>query len=138
MKPPKRHSFPLPNTLRNIGIPGPSGAPGIAYAYLGCYYQSATAKVLSNFQQTFNASINAQCSVICNTLKFNFFATVYNALTSSGDCYCGNILNLVTVLNLGSGAAKDDNCAPCGGGPTPPGACGITTSSTVAVYARAF
>lgn len=120
------------------GIPGPSGAPGIAYAYLGCYYHTSSARVLSYFQQTFTVSINAQCSELCNTLKYNFFATVYNAATSSGDCYCGNTLNLVALLNLGTGAAKDDNCAPCGGGPNPPGACGIATSSTAAVYARAF
>lgn len=131
--PTKPLSFP-----QHTGLTGPSGSPGIAYAYLGCYYQSSTSKVLSTFQTSYSVGINTQCSVVCNTQKFNFFGTVYNAATSTGECYCGNTINSVTVLNLGNGAAKDDNCPPCGGGPVPPGSCGLVSSSTVAIYARAF
>ena len=124
------------------GLPGPSGAPGIAYAYLGCFYQSGTSstpttgKVLSNFITTYTTSGNTQCSTYCNLRSNNFYG-VTNTGTSV-DCYCGDTLQYVTILNLGAGMAPDNNCGTCFGGPSPAGECGIETSNTVAIYARAY
>ena len=138
----------LNSQLTFIGPAGPSGAPGIASALLAFFYQNgspitATGRVLTTYINTFtasaSASANAQCSVICNTQAYNFFGTVNtNLSTPSVDCYCGNTLNYVTVIGLGSGMAPDNNCSPCNGGPKPPGDCGVATSNTVAIYARAF
>ena len=124
------------------GLTGPSGAPGIAYAYLGCFYQLGTSstpttgKVLSNFIATYPTSGNTQCSTYCNSQNNNFYG-VTNTGTSV-DCYCGDTLQYVTILNLGSGMAPDNNCGTCFGGPAPAGECGIETSYTVAIYARAY
>ncbi|KAK0513497.1 hypothetical protein JMJ35_004483 [Cladonia borealis] len=124
------------------GLTGPSGAPGIAYAYLGCFYQTGTSstpttgKVLSNYITTYTTSGNLQCSAYCNSQNNNFYG-VTNTGTSV-DCYCGDTLQFVTILNLGSGMAPDNNCGTCFGGPAPAGECGIVTSFTVAIYARAF
>ena len=124
------------------GLTGPSGAPGIAYAYLGCFYQTGTSstpttgKVLSNFIATYTTSGNTQCSAYCNLQNNNFYG-VTNTGTSV-DCYCGDTLQFVTILNLGSGMAPDNNCGTCYGGPAPAGECGIETSYTVAIYARAY
>jgi len=124
----------------SIGPTGPSGAPGIAYAFLACFYQTGRSTntlglVLSSNINTFTASANAQCSVICNTQAYNFFGSQHE---HGVDFYCGNTLNFVTAAGLGSGMAPDNNCAPLHGGPQPPGDCGVLTSSTVAIYARAF
>jgi len=35
---------------------------------------------------------------------------------ASVDCYCGVTLSFVTILNVGSGAAPDNNCFTCVGG----------------------
>lgn len=116
------------------------GAAGIAYAYLGCFYQGSS-KILSNYQQNYPTSINNQCSVVCNAQGYNFFGTVFlgGLVVAAGECYCGNALNYVAVLNLGIGPAPDNNCPPCpGSGLAPLGACGFATMSTVAIYARAF
>ena len=124
------------------GLTGPSGAPGIAYAYLGCFYQLGTSstpttgKVLSNFIATYTTSGNTQCSTYCNSQNNNFYG-VTNTGTSV-DCYCGDTLQYVTILNLGAGMAPDNNCGTCFGGPAPAGECGIETSYTVAIYARAY
>lgn len=124
------------------GLTGPSGAPGIAYAYLGCFYQTGTSstpntgKVLSNFIATYTTSGNIQCSTYCNSQNNNFYG-VTNTGTSV-DCYCGDTLQFVTILNLGSGMAPDNNCGTCYGGPAPAGECGVLTSYTVAIYARAY
>ena len=124
------------------GLTGPSGAPGIAYAYLGCFYQTGTSstpttgKVLSNFIAAYTTSGNTQCSAYCNSQNNNFYG-VTNTGTSV-DCYCGDTLQFVTILNLGSGMAPDNNCGTCYGGPAPAGECGVETSYTVAIYARAY
>lgn len=121
----------------SVGPTGPSGAPGIAYAFLACFYQTGSStntlgRVLSSYINTFTASANAQCSVICNTQAYNFFGTVNTNTTTPGvDCYCGNTLNFVTAAGLGSGMAPDNNCAPCYGGPQPPRDCGVLTSTVV-------
>ena len=125
-----------------IGAIGPTGAPGIAYAYLSCFYQSGSptvtsGRVLATYIASFTANANLQCSVVCNAQVYNFFGTV-NSNATSVDCYCGNTLNYVTIVSLGSGIAPDNNCASCSGGPAPPGECGVITSSTVAIYSRAF
>ena len=124
------------------GVPGQTGAPGIAYAYLGCFYQMGTSstpntgKVLRNFVATYNTSGNVQCSTYCNSQNNIFYGVTNTA--SSVDCYCGDTLQFVTILNLGSGMAPDNNCGTCYGGPAPAGECGVVTSSTVAIYARAY
>ena len=96
-------------------------------------------RVLSTYQVTYATNANNQCAVVCNTGAYNFFGIVNTNITTAGvDCYCGNTLKYVTVLGLGTGIAPDNNCATCIGGPAPAGDCGIQTSSTVAIYARAF
>lgn len=124
------------------GLTGPSGPPGIAFAWLGCFLQTGTSststgKVLTNFIATYTTSGNAQCSAYCNSVNFNFYGTV-NVGTTSVDCYCGDVLNLVSITGLGVGATTDNNCGLCVNGPAPAGECGIQSSSTVAIFARAF
>ena len=68
---------------------------------VGCFYQlgassTSTGKVLTNFIQTYTTSGNPQCSVACNNQNFNFYGTV-NVGTTSVDCYCGDILNFVSM-----------------------------------------
>ena len=124
------------------GQTGPSGAPGIAYAYLGCFYQTGTSstptigKVLSNYITTYTTSGNIQCSTYCNSQNNNFYGVTNTG--SSVDCYCGDTLQFVTIINLGAGRAPDNNCGTCYGGPAPAGECGVVTSFTVAIYARAY
>ena len=122
-----------------IGPTGLRGLPGIAYSWLGCFYQTglpsvSTGKVLSSFQTTYTTNINAQCSAACLALGTTFFGTVNNG-TTSGDCYCGNTLNYVTVTSLTNGQAPDNNCALCNSGG---GECGIYTSNTIAIFSKAF
>ena len=47
-------------------------------------------------------------------------------------------LSLFLSLDLGFGKAPDNNCGTCYGGSAPAGECGVVTSSTVAIYARAY
>ncbi|KAL2043931.1 hypothetical protein N7G274_003451 [Stereocaulon virgatum] len=127
------------------GMTGPTGATGpqgFAYSFVSCFYQTGTSssssgKVLSNFIATYTSNANFQCAAACNSLNNNFYA-VTNVGTVSVDCYCGDVLSFVTVVGLGSGLAPDNNCGTCVGGPAPAGECGIQSSSTVAVYARAY
>ena len=95
-----------------------------------------TGKALRNFVATYNTSGNVQCSTYCNSQNNIFYGVTNTA--SSVDCYCGDTLQFVTILNLGSGMAPDNNCGTCYGGPAPAGECGVVTSSTVAIYARAY
>lgn len=124
------------------GLTGPSGAPGIAYAYLGCFFQAGTSstptvgKVLNNFIATYTTSGNVQCSTYCNSQNNNFYGVTNTG--SSVDCYCGDTLQYVTIANLGAGMAPGNNCGTCYGGPAPAGECGVVTSFTVAIYARAY
>ena len=167
------------------GLTGPSGAPGIEYAYcellqpfnqkekpnkkqhqdlpvvtfplnpinstatsnaqnisVGCFYQSGASsstvgKVLSTFQQTYTIGGNTNCSKTCNSQNYNFYGVV-NTPTTTVDCYCGDTLNFISIANLGTGAAPDNNCVLCVGGPAPAGECGVELSSVVAIFARAF
>jgi len=54
------------------GAMGPSGSPGIAYAYLGCFYQSGNSSSTSNkvlvggFIATYTTGGNVNCSSQCN------------------------------------------------------------------------
>ena len=121
------------------GVAGARGPSGYAFSYLGCFYQTGlpsitTGKVLSSFQTTYTTNINAQCSATCLALGTTFFGTVNNG-TTSGDCYCGNTLNYVTVTSLMNGQAPDNNCAQCNSGG---GECGIYTSNTIAIFSKAF
>ena len=121
------------------GAAGPRGSQGIDFAYIGCFYQSGTTttttgKVLSNFEAVYTGSANTQCATICLAGSFTFFGVVNNG-TTSGDCYCGNSLNYVTVSLLGTGQAPDNNCYLCNYGY---GECGNYTASTIGVYARSF
>ena len=56
--------------------PGQTGATGIAFAYLGCFYQPApgsllgSGKVLSAFQITSTAAIDQLCSSTCNSQNY--------------------------------------------------------------------
>ena len=125
------------------GPVGPTGPPSVAYGYLGCFYQSGTSsstsgKVLSTFITSYSTRANTQCSNVCNSQLYNFYGTVSTG--SATDCYCGNIVNYVTVLGLGNGRAPENNCGGCpgGGGPAPAGYCGIATSSTVAIFAHGY
>jgi len=123
----------------SIGITGPSGAPGIAYAFLACFYQTGSStntlgRVLSSYINTFTASANAQCSVICNTQAYNFLG---NQHEHGVDCYCGNMLNFVTAAGLGSVWRRTITVRRVMGDPSPRET-GVLTSSTVAIYARAF
>ncbi|KAK4697255.1 hypothetical protein P7C71_g787, partial [Lecanoromycetidae sp. Uapishka_2] len=126
------------------GAIGPSGAPGLAYAYLGCFYQAGTSatpttnKVLSGgFINTYTTYGDSNCSLQAKTLSNNYYG-VTNVAAASVDCYCGDTLSAVTVVGLGTGMASDTNCFTCVGGPSPAGVCGLESSSTIAIYARAF
>lgn len=110
---------------------------------VGCYYQqyassTTSSKVLSSFQRTYTSGANLGCSVLCNNQNFNFYGLVNTGTGTNVDCYCGDTLNYVTILSLGSGAAPNNNCGLCPGGPAPSGECGILSSNTVAIFARAF
>ena len=125
------------------GLVGPSGAPGYAYTYLGCFYQqgaatSTSGKVLKAYQQTYTTGANVGCASVCNNLNANFYGVVTTRTGNNTDCYCGDALNFVTIVNLGSGAAPDNNCNACGGEPPPAGECGMLASNTVAIFAKAF
>ena len=110
---------------------------------VSCFYQTGTSgstaqKVLNVYQTTYTSSANKQCGTLCNNQLFNFYGVVNTGTGNNVDCYCGDTLNYVTILNLGSGLAPDNNCGLCNGGPAPAGECGIYSSSTVAIFARAF
>lgn len=110
---------------------------------VGCFYQQgaynvAGSKVLTNYQQMYTSGANANCSTVCINQSYNFYGVVNTGTGNNVDCYCGNTLNYVTVLNLGSGAAPDNNCVTCVGGPAAAGECGVESSSTVAIFAKAF
>ncbi|THV92003.1 hypothetical protein D6D26_08705 [Aureobasidium pullulans] len=128
--------------------PGPV-ATGILYAYLGCYVQTGsstvtTGRALTSYQGTFTGQVNSRCSSTCLTLNFVYFGTV-NQGTSSADCWCGNAISYVTVnsglLSGTTGEAGENNCFLCIGGSVSggvPGACGNSSSSTIAIFARSF
>ncbi|THY20385.1 hypothetical protein D6D02_01872 [Aureobasidium pullulans] len=128
--------------------PGPV-ATGILYAYLGCYVQTGsstvtTGRALTSYQGTFTGQVNSRCSSTCLTLNFVYFGTV-NQGTSSADCWCGNAISYVTVnsglLSGTTGEAGENNCFLCNGGSVSggvPGACGNSSSSTIAIFARSF
>lgn len=110
---------------------------------MGCYYQQGAAtlsasKVLNKFQQTYTTGANLGCSTLCTNQIYNFYGVTDTGTGTNIDCYCGDTLSLVTIVGLGSGAATENNCALCLGGPVPAGDCGSIASSTVAIYARAF
>ncbi|THX88208.1 hypothetical protein D6D04_00466 [Aureobasidium pullulans] len=128
--------------------PGPV-ATGILYAYLGCYVQTGsstvtTGRALTSYQGTFTGQVNSRCSSTCLTLNFVYFGTV-NQGTNSADCWCGNAISYVTVnsglLSGTTGEAGENNCFLCNGGSVSggvPGACGNSSSSTIAIFARSF
>ena len=95
-------------------------------------------KVLSTYRATYSSGANANCSVLASNQNINFYGLVNTGTGTNVDCYVGDVLNFVTILNLGSGAAPDNNYALCAGGPAPAGECGVASSSTVAIFARAF
>ena len=85
---------------------------------VGCFYQtgastSTSGKVLTNYQKTYTSGANLNCSVVCNNQNFNYYGLVNTGTSTNVDGYCGDTLNFVTVLNLGSGAAPDNNCVLC-------------------------
>ncbi|THW63546.1 hypothetical protein D6D20_03536 [Aureobasidium pullulans] len=145
--PPPPYS-PNPTNTTSPSPPGPV-ATGILYAYLGCYVQTGsstvtTGRALTSYQGTFTGQVNSRCSSTCLTLNFVYFGTV-NQGTSSADCWCGNAISYVTVnsglLSGTTGEAGENNCFLCNGGSVSggvPGACGNSSSSTIAIFARSF
>ena len=140
-----------PSLTSHSRPPGPTGAPSIQFAYLGCYQQTCSkqqvptgilpcyygfdnATIFGGFNQTVqgnaNSNIDAQCSNICiNKYGANYFGTINSASgTTTGDCYCG--------FSITSGTAVQTNCGVCNGQAV--GLCGTYSQSSIAVYARAF
>ncbi|KAI4721021.1 hypothetical protein E4T48_02637 [Aureobasidium sp. EXF-10727] len=128
--------------------PGPL-ATGILYGYLGCYVQTGsstvtTGRALPAFQATYTSQANSRCSSVCLSLNYVYFGTV-NQGTASVDCWCGNSITYVTVqsglLSGTTGEAGENNCYLCNGGSVAggvPGACGNSSVSTIAIFARSF
>jgi hypothetical protein len=129
---------------------GPTGAPSIQFAFLGCYQQTCTkqqvptgllpcfygfdnATIFGGYIQTVqgnaNFNIDAQCANICiNRYGANYFGTINSGASTTGDCYCGS--------SITSGTALFTNCVACNGQAV--GLCGSSSQSSIAVFARAF
>ncbi|MCJ1476180.1 hypothetical protein MMC13_004845 [Lambiella insularis] len=124
----------LSGAVGAVGPPGPTGVSGIAYAYLGCFYQtgtttSTTGKALSTFEAVYTGNANAQCS--STSLAGGYTFGIVNNGTSAGDCYCGNTLIYVMVSLVAQGQAADNNCYLCNYGY---GECRNYTANTIGVY----
>ncbi|KAL1583775.1 hypothetical protein WHR41_07128 [Cladosporium halotolerans] len=144
-------SLLLTSSLRPSGPPGASASPQNIYGYLGCYVHTGSPSVTSGralpaYQTSYPTLANSKCSAACLGQGTIYFGTL-NVGSTTVECWCGNQIAYVTVVSgiLGgssvTGNAGDNNCYPCIGGALSggvSGACGNSSASTMAIYARGF